>query len=245
MDIFTALLVAGFFFIMGAAVVGVLWYLQGAARKNKGNSLTVTPVAPNLSEVARLMRDKQTQDLVVEIDGKTYTAAYELSPAQQRRLTFTSNVLTKWLTQPAPAPVPEEQPAIIPPDTSLPEFPPMPADSGTAEPKAEYVPPFAAEPVKEVKPVSTNLPDMVGGLLTPTPQPAPQFKSIAMQINDILQAQLVGTALENRGITLNDTPDGGVTVTLDGEKYPGVKDVPDEEVRKAIRVAVLEWETKK
>jgi hypothetical protein len=31
-------------------------------------------------------------------------------------------------------------------------------------------------------------------------------------------------------------------VTLDGEKYQGVKDVPDEEVRNLIRSAVVEWE---
>jgi len=44
---------------------------------------------------------------------------------------------------------------------------------------------------------------------------------------------------------VNDAPDHGVMVTLDGNKYPGLKDVPDEEVRKAIRAAVLEWETRK
>jgi hypothetical protein len=70
----------------------------------------------------------------------------------------------------------------------------------------------------------------------------PEFKSIAKQINDILQARLAGTQFEARGITVNDAPDRGVMVTLDGEKYQGVKDVPDEEVRNLIRSAVVEWE---
>jgi hypothetical protein len=34
-------------------------------------------------------------------------------------------------------------------------------------------------------------------------------------------------------------------VTLDGRQYQGVMDVPDDDVRRAIRAAVLEWETRK
>jgi hypothetical protein len=63
-----------------------------------------------------------------------------------------------------------------------------------------------------------------------------------MQINDILPARIASTRFESMGITVNDAPDRGVVVTLDGEKYPGVKDVPDEEVRNLIRSAVIEWE---
>jgi hypothetical protein len=33
-----------------------------------------------------------------------------------------------------------------------------------------------------------------------------------------------------------------VLVTLDGQKFPGVKDVPDDDVRNLIRSSVLEWE---
>jgi hypothetical protein len=66
-----------------------------------------------------------------------------------------------------------------------------------------------------------------------------------MQINDILQTQIAGTELESRGITLTDGPNHGVMVTMDGEKYNGVMEVPDEAVRNAIRAAVQEWETKK
>jgi hypothetical protein len=95
----------------------------------------------------------------------------------------------------------------------------------------------------EVKPVSTSITDVVGGILTPTPTLAPPvFKSIAMQINDILQTKLAGTPFETRGIAVNDAPDRGVVVTVDGEKYAGVKDVPDEEVRNLIRSAVMDWE---
>ena len=63
-----------------------------------------------------------------------------------------------------------------------------------------------------------------------------------MQINDILQTRIAGTPFEARAIAVNDAPDHGVVVTVDGEKYQGVKDVPDEAVRNLIRSAVMEWE---
>jgi hypothetical protein len=249
MDILTTIIVAIFFFIMGAAVIGLIWYLQGVSRGLKGNSKNAAPADPNLSELARLMRHLQTQDLIVEMDGKVYKTVHELSQTLQHRLSFTSNVLAQWLAQPAPEPQPVPEPTAELPaplaEGASAEPLPVPAEAEPVIPPVGYTPVFTPEPVEEIKPVSTQLPDVVGGLLNPAPKPEPEFKSIAGQINDILQAQLVGTALEPRGIKLSDAPDHGVMVTVDGKQYQGVMDVPDEDVRSAIRTAVLEWETKK
>jgi len=282
MDLFTSLILAGLFFIMGAAVVGMIWYFQGVAHGTIRKGKSATPPESNLEDIAHLMRDMQSQDLVVGINGKTFRAAHELSSGQQRRLNFTSGVLAKWLMETVTPPLPEEEPALSrlqeeePASASLPAEEPdpawlpaeeqahasLPAEGSPATPPeavtqgeewipAEtfiedahpgHIPPFMAEPVEEVKPVSTKLSDMVGGILKPAPTAVPEFKSIAKQINDILQARLAGTQFEARGITVNDAPDRGVMVTLDGEIYQGVKDVPDEEVRNLIRSAVVEWE---
>lgn len=272
MDLFTSLILAGLFFIMGAAVVGMIWYFQGVAHGTIRKGKSATPPESNLEDIAHLMRDMQSQDLVVGINGKTFRAAHELSPGQQRRLNFTSSVLTKWLVETDTPPLPEEEPVTAPlpaeepasasllaeesapaslPAEGSPATPPeavtqgeewIPAETFIEEAHPGHIPPFMAEPVEEVKPVSTKLSDMVGGILKPAPIAVPEFKSIAKQINDILQARLAGTQFEARGITVNDAPDRGVMVTLDGEKYQGVKDVPDEEVRNLIRSAVVEWE---
>jgi hypothetical protein len=241
---YSTLLLAGFFFIMGAAVIGFIWYLQAVVRGNSRKLNDTSQTDPNLAEVARLMRDKQTQDLVVSMNGTTFRAAKELNPGQSRRLNFASNVLAKWLVDTAPPTLPlDDQPD---PETSQPlaqEGEWIPAEAAPQEDRHGYTPPFTAESAEEVKPVSMQISDVVGGLLNRTPSPpAPQFKSIAMQINDILQDMMVDTPFEDRGITVNDGPDKGVMVTLDGQKYPGVKDVPDEEVRNLIRSAVVEWE---
>lgn len=282
MDSSTLLYIAGLFFILGAGIVGLIWIMVVLTRRILNKRKDSPSQDQNLSEVARLMRDTQTQDLVVEMDGNTFKTASELSPAQQRRLGFTASVLTKWLTQPPPTttePTPDlptlatsddwAEPAVLAeiPDTAMqpaaapvpvpqpaPEADPLglnqtpeysdwiPAESVPTLSTDHHIPPFATEPTPEVKPVSTQLPDVVGGILNPTPTPAPVFKSIAMQINDILQARILGTPFEKRGIIVSDGPDHGVLVTLDGQKYPGVKDVPDDEVRDLIRSSVLDWE---
>ncbi len=242
MSIYSTLLLAGFFFIMGGGVVGIIWYLQSIARGASGKGKNASPIDPNLAEVARLLRDTQTQDLVVGINGQTFRKAHELNPGQTRRLNFASNVLAKWLVETAPTSQTEEEPATLPPEAALQEDEWIPAETAPEEARHSHTSPFMAEPVEAVKPVSTNLPDMVGNLLNPAPKPAPEFKSIAMQINDILQEMMVGTPFEKRGITVNDSPDHGVMVTVDGMKFPGVKDVPDEEVRNLIRSAVVKWE---
>ena len=239
------LIVAVLFFIIGAAVVGLIWYFQAVMGKGRKGLKKSSPLGEDQTEIAHLIRDNKTQDLVVEMEGNTYKSVHELNPGQQRRLSFTSTVLEKWLTAPAPQPAPTGEAQEGSQEASAAVA--VPIAEGTESPGAQagFIAPFAEEPETAVTPVSTNLTDVVGGILNPAPQPPPQFKSIAMQINDILQAQLAGTALESRGITVNDAPDHGVMVTLDGNKYPGLKDVPDEDVRKAIRAAVLEWETRK
>jgi hypothetical protein len=238
--------IAGFFFILGAAIIAIIWILVVIIRRFSSKGKTASVVDPNVAEVAHLMRNVKTQDLVVEMDGKTFKSVSELSSSQQHRLSFASTVLGKWLGQPATnvSPSTEGQPASPTPETPIQESDWVPAETLPMQSQTLGVSPFITEPMPEVKPVSTSLPDVLGGIISPTPAPtsAPMFKSIAMQIDDILQAKIVGTPFEARGITVKDAPDHGVEVTLDGQKYGGVKDVPDEAVRNLIRSAVMEWE---
>lgn len=85
----------------------------------------------------------------------------------------------------------------------------------------------------------------------PTPPPtkesdepvaAPQ--SIVEQIDSILQAQIAGTPLVERGIRLQESPEGGVIVWVGINKYEGVTEVPDEQIQAAIRTAISAWESK-
>jgi hypothetical protein len=65
-----------------------------------------------------------------------------------------------------------------------------------------------------------------------------------MQIDAILQARLAGTPLEERGVFLTQSPEGGVIVYVGLTRYTSVDEVPDAEVKAAIRAAIAEWENK-
>jgi hypothetical protein len=69
-------------------------------------------------------------------------------------------------------------------------------------------------------------------------------KSIVTQIDEILQDQMSGTALAERGIRLCEAPGQGVTVWIGLEQFQGIDAVTDAEVLTAIRHAVNTWEAK-
>jgi hypothetical protein len=230
--------------------MGIIWYLQSVASGSlrKGNNADQTD--PNLAEVACLMRDKTNQDLVVTMNGHSIRHATELNPGQSRRLHFASKVLIKWLAD-APAPAEGEESGELTAAEATPGTTPstpdeewIPAETAPLPPKPEAAQPPAAAQTPPVKPISTQLADVVSGFLNPASSApkAPEPKSIARQIDEVLQGMIIGTPFEQRGLSLNDAPDHGVMVALDGKEYPGVKDVPDEEVRNLIRSAVVEWE---
>ena len=67
-------------------------------------------------------------------------------------------------------------------------------------------------------------------------------KSIAAQIDEILQEMLEHTPLASRGIRLMEFPNRGLVVLVGLDQYEGVDAVPDEDIRALIRTAVQEWE---
>ena len=68
--------------------------------------------------------------------------------------------------------------------------------------------------------------------------------SIVGQIDSVLQSRLEGTPLGERGIFMTQSPEGGVVVYVGLTRYNGVDDVPDPEIKAAIRAAISEWEDK-
>jgi hypothetical protein len=72
--------------------------------------------------------------------------------------------------------------------------------------------------------------------------PAPAPKSIAAQIDDILQEVLENSPLESRAIRLLELPTKGMVVMVGLDQYEGVEAVPDDEIKGMIRSAVAEWE---
>ena len=125
-----------------------------------------------------------------------------------------------------------------------------PATPGPASSPQVGSPPQEVQPSTAI-PAST-LPPGPGTGERPTAPPvdkeekeaASEPQSILTQIDTILQSQMAGTALMERGIRLAESPDGGVTVWVGINKYASVEEVPDEQIKAAIRMAIAAWESK-
>lgn len=152
----------------------------------------------------------------IEMDGKPLAAP--LTPERKKRLLELVNHFRPWIESGAQIPSLQPDPASFDPQVSIP-----------------------AEPV--VKPVSVAFP------LTqqkPKTDPETEFKLLSMvkQIDVVLQKRLLGTQLEPLGIHLQDAPTGGLEVLIGDNKYETIDDVPDANIKSAIRDAIAEWEQK-
>ena len=164
--------------------------------------------------------------LTLDLDGARVNPA-SLSADQRKRLIEILSIMRPWLEgRPAPAPARAPTPPVIRP---------TPVDAPVARPNP-------------VQPVST--PPAVAPLsLTPRQptiakedRPVAPANSIVAQIDSVLQARLAGTALEERGVFLTESPEGGVAVFVGLTRYSGLDEVPDPEIKAAIRAAIAEWE---
>ncbi len=222
---FLALFAAGIGFLLGGAVKS----MGKQAPKPPVEHLPPPDAPPQrdefLEEVLHARYDRRSRNLVVEVGGRTYQSGGEMDEPHRRRMEQALQALTKWLAAPTPA-----KPA------SPPAQPAQPAAGAAAAPLVVNQP----DPV--VKPISTNLVDAAAYMLNkPKMQPA-VFKSIAGQINDVLQEQIAGTPMAKREVRLVETPDQGVLVYVGEESFPGVDAVVYEDVRQVLKAAAAEWE---
>lgn len=175
---------------------------------------------------ARLWRDHSTGVLVVEQEGHSFVTPEGLSDAQKEHLAALARDLYGWLG---------EQP--VDGAAAFREAGAVEAQRLNAVAAGPEIPPLDA-PVKAapIAPVGEGTaPDAAAN-------GADGEKSIVMQIEDILQARIAGTALERRRVHLNEDINHSVIVTVGLERYEGIDQVPDPEIQAAIHAAVTEWE---
>ena len=203
------------------------------------------PAAPAKPETFRvddpgLLRIKdENGSFVLDLDGRRVNPI-SLSSNQRRRLIDILNIMRPWLqgnSAPEPAPRPVTPRTASPPATiddrlntfggSAPQTPPAPR---------QMEPP----PVRQtVRPPAAR-----SSTIAKDDRPIAPANSIVSQIDAILQDRLAGTELEERGIFLAQSPEGGVIVYVGLTRYNGMEDVPDPAIKAAIRAAISEWENK-
>ena len=222
-------------------------------------------------EVLRVLRDRLTGRLIVEIAGRRYTQVGDIQDPNIQRGFLTTLQDLGSLAANAPAPViapapPAPLPGIpvapltesprVQDSVSGPATPPQPA--APTAPAANPAPP-APPPAPISRPPISNLsqPRADEPLQLPSMNvfkqaqvlrerakqpPPPPPKSIAEQIDEILQEKIAGTPHRQRGLHISAGPQGHALFQLDGKAYEGVDDLPDVEARSLVRAAIAEWE---
>lgn len=189
---------------------------------------TVTVDDPGLLRIKN-----ENGSFALDLDG-VRTNPLSLSPEQRKRLIDMLSIMRPWL-EGKPASTPSTQTANPPPSQStsisdrLETFAGNPASVQPAPPPARPIPSSTAP-----RPSTIAKED----------RPFTPANSIVGQIDSVLQARLEGTSLGDRGIFLTQSPEGGVIVYVGLTRYNGVDDVPDPEIKAAIRAAISEWEDK-
>ncbi len=180
----------------------------------------------NAHEVLRVLRDNLTGRLMLEIAGKRYASLDEVNEGEMRQAlittlhdleVFAGSTLTGAAII-APAAAARQALAAQTPAAPA-EYRPLPAPSMN---------PFKQMAV--LREIAKN------------PPPAP--KSITEQIDDVLQARIIGTPLIHRALHVKPGPRGDAIFEADGQSYSSVDQLPDVEVRDVIRAAIAEWESK-
>lgn len=202
---------------------------MAAQAEAKLASIAETPVTVDDPGLLRIKNENGT--IALDLDGVRANPS-ALLPDQRKRLIEMLNVMRPWLEN-KPAPVP----------TSVTPPPPLPSS------------PLRAMPVPDTRQgAPVNIPSPASQPAPPKPTPAPVPKkddkpatvptSMVGQINAILQLRIANTKLAEQGVTMIESPSGGVFVYIGLNKFEGIDAVPDEDVKAAIRAAIAEWERK-
>jgi hypothetical protein len=193
-------------------------------------------ILTGLEEIAGLWVEVGSSKLVLEMGGQQLRTASELSVEQRARLESSLAKLLDWLGKPPQTLLPQ------PPAEALAGDSPISSKStGRVGFSADRTPPPVSENSQPVvKPILNPFEIVVKAFQTDIKKPD-TTKTLAEQVDEILQEKLAESPLRDKGIRLIDTLDRGLVVLVGLEKYDGVDAVPDEQVKAVLREAVDEW----
>jgi len=156
-------------------------------------------------------------ELRLKMDGQRMNTS-TLDAEQRKRLIAILTQIRPWLEAPRPVQSPQGEASSL---------------KGASSPKIGIAP----APAADERPTAPPPPE-------DDDEPVSAPNSIVAQIDSVLQARLAGSPLKEKGIRLQESLDGGVLVWVGIDKYEGVDEVPDEEIKAALRAAIKEWEDK-
>jgi hypothetical protein len=251
----------GLLFLAGICIVAGL--LAGLAISQfKGGEKGAKPPRKGLIEVVQVWRDRRDGTLWLKLGNTIGSSAASFDEAQRDDMGNIAQELSEWagksIKRPVPPPSglaarleqerPQRQTGELPPalQRQTGELPQTPeALLGLDEPYAVSgyrqtrstgeLPPLERPSLNPIETIRRALESDVK-------KPLPPDRSIAAQVNDIFLDIIAGTELEKRGIRLMELPGKGMVVMIGLTQYDSVDDVPDPEIKAALKQAVATWE---
>ncbi len=190
--------------------------------------------------------DRRFQQMLLQLDERVVQSPHLLKEEERQWLLLLYHALGKWLgLQPVVAGEAAELNHVDQPPqvTSIPapqvrEVALQSEATRFAEFSDALTSPSADMPVKK------GVADWLAQALQPKANAPEPPRSIAMQVDEILQRKLQERGWHGRGIRLLELPNKGMVVLIGLNQYATVDEVPDAEIRALIRASVSEWETK-
>ena len=229
-------------FILGI-LVGLLIYSLCKDSEDNVEKPTPSPNEEDSLEILRLWRRKKSGKLIPKLDGVYLLSSSQMSDQQRDRLVQVMVEFDKWTRAPLLPQTPSEQPVT-----------PTPNVSQSFSSSTETIP----SPQEALKPSSTppfadSLPESVGvnNMFSYSPfkkkgesegtVSSDSPKSVALQIDEILQARLVDFPLADRAVHLMELPGKGMVIMVGLTLYADVNEIPDSTIQALIKEAATEW----
>lgn len=208
------------------------------------------PADPANNEVLRVLRDKLTGRVVVEINGKRYAEMSEVKESDVRRaLLLTLRDLQEFIGMSA---------ATVGATTVTPPVTPAPTTEAQANPSPGGIlpggnPPLhlnaaplpKAPPAEAATPLrapSMNLFKQMAIARELSAKELPPIKLLAEQIDEVLQHIIAGTPFAAQHLHVASGPDNGVIFEVGPQVYDAVEQIPDATLQTVFREAIRRWE---
>ncbi|HUE98528.1 MAG TPA: hypothetical protein VMN99_04695 [Anaerolineales bacterium] len=214
---------------------------EGQEKKDQSPPLPAQPETSTVDDPGILRIKNENGSFALDLDG-TRVNPISLSSDHRRRLIEMLNIMRPWLEgRSAPASAPAIKPPAPPPATPPTTLDERLAAIGSTSTENK---PAAPQPKAPPSEQTAQPPPSRSSTFAKEDRPSAPANSIVRQIDTILQSRLAGTHLEERGVFLTQSPEGGVMVYIGLTRYNGIDEVPDAEIKAAIRAATAEWENK-
>jgi hypothetical protein len=240
---------------------------QFAALSNVSRRASATPV-----EVMRLLRDRVTGALIVEVEGEKYRTLREIKDGQiGRRVLQTAADLVRFtevmkppertrIRQPANSYSAEPSPTASPPAPStlalevapaLEQETPVPRTPAPPSVEREFLQSLADQMREEqgerekpsLSPIEFFRRGFAARRKADLQSEMPVVRNFVEEIEDILQ-RFVRTypSFIGKEVHVRTGQDGGVEIQVEEEFYNSPDDIPDPEIRGILKAAIQEWE---